>query len=149
MQQLITHLEKLPVSLQRLRQAAPNHCKVMLYDKLPNTLSAMFGDKSCVVVLYQLHSAKGRALDKTGHFCLVFKTAKGHPKRLPGAIQRPQGFPREIKTPKFPTIPTFTMCLQSGPTVPIDSPLRPENTFFAGEVRFLAPVHTDPTRFPS
>ena len=77
MQQLIKHLEKLPVSLQRLRQAAPAHCKVVLYDKLPNTLRAMFGDKTCVILLYQLHSNSGRALDKTGHFCLVYKTAKG------------------------------------------------------------------------
>jgi hypothetical protein len=73
MQQLIKHLEKLPVSMARLQKAAPSHCKVVLYDKLPNTVSAMFGDKSCVIILYQLHSEGGRALNKTGHYSLVFR----------------------------------------------------------------------------
>ena len=90
MQQLLTHLEKLPVSLQRLRQAAPAHCKVVLYDKLPNTVNAMFGDKSCVIILYQLHSKSGRALDKTGHYSLVFRTPDGKLRFFSSYALRPE-----------------------------------------------------------
>ena len=61
----------------------------------------------------------------------------------------PRGPPGGSKTSEFSKSSTFTMRLQSSPTDPKYSPLRPENTFFAGKVRFLAPVHTDPTRFPS
>ena len=75
MQGIIKRLEDIPLSMGTLTKALPNHCGIILYDRLPKTLEALFGRKTCMVVLYQMHK-KGRANNQVGHYSLVMKNGK-------------------------------------------------------------------------
>ena len=74
MQQLISKLETIPISLSTLQKYAPKHCRVLLYDRIPLSKEAFFRGKTCVIVLYQMHSRDGRKNTQVGHYCLVMRT---------------------------------------------------------------------------
>ena len=75
MQGIINRLETVPLSISVLKKVVPAHCRVVLYDRLPRTVAALFGSKPCVVVLYQMHS-KGRTNDQVGHYSLLIRIGK-------------------------------------------------------------------------
>ena len=69
MDQLISKLETIPLSLFAVRKAAPPSCKVLLYDAIrATTRQGFFGNKKPAIVLYQLHKKSGMATDQVGHF---------------------------------------------------------------------------------
>ena len=72
MQQIVSKLEGVAISFDLLKRVAPKHCRVLLYDSLPATVNALFGRKTCVIVLYLLHN-KGRTLDAAGHYSLIMR----------------------------------------------------------------------------
>jgi transcriptional regulator of met regulon len=79
MQSIVSHLEKIPISLSTLRQAAPKWCRVLLYDNLPATRERLFSNRyKCAIILYTLHDARGRLRkDQVGHYSLIMQTKTG------------------------------------------------------------------------
>ena len=79
MQSIVSHLEKIAISLNTIRQAAPRWCRVLLYDNLPATKEQLFSNRyKCAIILYTLHDARGRLRqDQVGHYSLIMKTKTG------------------------------------------------------------------------
>ena len=74
MQQVIAKLETVPISFSTLQKYKPRHCRVVLYDRLPDTVEKLFKDKTCVICLYQMHDRLGKVKDGVGHYCPIMKT---------------------------------------------------------------------------
>jgi len=77
MQKLITRLEGIPIGVSVVKKAMPAYCKLVFYDALPKTLHALFGNKRCVIIFYQIHTRTGKVEEKTGHFSLLMKRKNG------------------------------------------------------------------------
>ena len=74
MQSLISKLETIPISMSTLHKYAPKHCRVLLYDRIPLSREAFFRNRTCVIVLYQMHDRSGNKTQQVGHYCLVMRT---------------------------------------------------------------------------
>ena len=73
MEGIISRLETIPISLTTIKKYKPDHCRVLLYDNLPNTVPKLFGNKSCVIILYTMHDRTGKSKNGVGHFALVMR----------------------------------------------------------------------------
>ena len=78
MQQLISRLETIPMTISTVQRAMPSYCRVVLYDKLPQTIAALFGNKKCVILFYQMHDRAGKIKNGTGHFSLLIRGKNIH-----------------------------------------------------------------------
>jgi hypothetical protein len=65
------------MTIATVQRAMPSYCRVVLYDRLPKTLAALFGNKKCVILFYQMHNRAGKVSDRVGHFSLLTKTQTG------------------------------------------------------------------------
>ena len=74
MQQLLKKLETIPMSLNVIKTHAPKKCRVILYDRLPNSVETLFGSNNSVIILYQIHDKSGNNKNGIGHFSLVMRT---------------------------------------------------------------------------
>jgi len=74
MQRLISRLEEIPMSISTVKKAMPNYCKIVLYDALPRTMAALFGNKKCIIIFYNMHTRTGKIEEGIGHFSLLMKT---------------------------------------------------------------------------
>jgi len=77
MQRLISKLEEIPMSISTVQRVMPSYCKVVLYDKLPQSLAQLFGNKKCVIIFYQMHDRSGKTQNGVGHFSLLTKNRRG------------------------------------------------------------------------
>ena len=93
MQRIVNRQITESLSIEKLKRLIPNYCKVVKYDSLKGkkTLKEVMGEKTCLIILFNIHSNKHRVLDEPGHFfvlstrgpesCVVFSSTGMSPSK--------------------------------------------------------------------
>ena len=73
MQTVINSAMQETLDMDILAKMLPRFCKVVRYDNIlkAKTLDSVLGNKSVLVVLFNVHDAKHRLLNKPGHFFCI------------------------------------------------------------------------------
>ena len=72
MQRIIQRSIKETVDLKQLAELIPKYAVVKKYDQLKgNTLKDVMGNKTVLIVLWNIHDKKHRTLNKPGHFWVI------------------------------------------------------------------------------
>ena len=92
MQRIINREIENTIDMSKLRQLVPKYCRVVKYDSLKGTtLKDVMGKDNVLIILWNIHNAKHRTLNKPGHFfvlstrgpeiCVVFSSTGMSPKK--------------------------------------------------------------------
>jgi len=76
MKAVVRKLEKIPMGLDTITNAAPKNTRVVVYDRVSGNRKQFFKGADNVICLYQMHNDAGRPTEGTGHFALIMRDPK-------------------------------------------------------------------------